>query len=223
MSKNKDAKRKAKKKAMKAMPARLEQARAYHIAEAITDICKPWEFKFVEEDRSSLDGYLELWRIGMIAWDSALDGLSDPEPVLDDDPALSDEERLFIYSVVSTLMYRKYKYYPNLRSEVRDVRSVMVNGKPRLKVLLGEARDPVEIPFSVNSPDFRPTPREIVDIASKNGQTKASLAETIDETEDNLSAWEEGKYELDREKEVFLRMLVDPLFAESEKEKERKE
>ena len=35
MSKNREAKRKAKKKALKAMPAKLEQARAEHVAEAI--------------------------------------------------------------------------------------------------------------------------------------------------------------------------------------------
>jgi len=49
MSKNKDAKRKAKQKAKLAQAAQQEQARIEHIANAVMEICSPLEPDYIDD------------------------------------------------------------------------------------------------------------------------------------------------------------------------------
>ena len=61
MSKNKDAKRKAKIKAQKAQAFQQAQARNDRVAEAIMDICSPLEEQYIDPEKTpDVTGYLVL-------------------------------------------------------------------------------------------------------------------------------------------------------------------
>ena len=207
MSKNREAKRKAKKKAAKLMPAKLEQARAEHVAEAIMDICRPWEILFRKEpDR--LKAFHILWFLGVIAWNSAVHGALEPEDDFEEDPLTRDEKDF--YSVVAnTLIVRKYRLYPNLSAEVCNFSVPMVSGKPRLKVELGFAIPLEKIPISPEKLNCRSTPKELVEAEIRHGGSPATLARFIDKPEEAILAWKEGKIQLDKDEEELLHMAFE--------------
>ena len=78
MSKNKEAKRKAKIKAQKAQSVQQAQARNERIADAIMDICSPLAEQYIDPEKTpDVNGWLVLWRIGGIAWNLTLTGRRD--------------------------------------------------------------------------------------------------------------------------------------------------
>ena len=202
MSKNREAKRKAKKKAMKAMPARLERARAEHVADAIMDICRPWEvvFRRVSDLYSAMN---ILWHLGVVAWNSAVNGLLVPEDDFEEVSVIEDQKD-FCFMAASSLIVRKYRMYPNLSVEVCDFSVPMVSGKPCLKVVLGDSVPLDEIPVSPDILNFRSTPKELVEKEIKDGGSLDDFARLIDEPEETILAWQEGRIQLDKDKEELL-------------------
>ena len=206
MSKNKEAKRKAKKKALKTMSAKIEQARAAHVAEAIMDICRPWEVMFRRE-KDLLNAFYILWSLGVEAWNCAVNGWLEPE--FDEDDSLSEEEKDFNYVVACTLILQKFRMYPNLSVEVSDFSVKMVSGKPRLKVELGISIPLDEIPIPPEKLNFRATPQQIFEEELRKGGSAATLASFVNEPEETILAWLEGKVQLEKDKEELLHLSVE--------------
>ncbi len=211
---NREVKRRAKLKALRTASAKLEQARADHIADAIMDMCAPLEYRLVNDIFGlDFDGRMHLWEMGMAAWNYAVRGLPAPEEMLDDEyVSTADEYQQGESLIVFTLMFRKYRNYPNLCTEVSGIRYSTVSGKPRLKVVLGDVLEPVEIPFAIRKREIRPTPKEIMAMMYKGGKTRKDAASMMDETEENVAAWEEGKMDLDEKKVDYFYAFLEPDF-----------
>ncbi len=211
---DREAKRRAKLKAQKAASAKLEQARVDHIADAIMDICAPLEYRLVNDKfRLDFNGRMNLWRMGMTAWNYAVRGLPVPEEILDDESeSTADEYQKGENLVVFTLMFRKYRNYPNLCTEVLDIRYSSISGKPRLRVVLGDVLEPVEIPFAIRKREIRPSPKEIMAMMYEGGKTRKEAASMMDETEENVAAWEDGTMEMEKKKVDYLYAFLEPNF-----------
>lgn len=139
MSKNKDAKRKAKQKAKLAQAAQQEQARIEHIANAVMEICSPLEPDYIDDSQTiDVKGRLILWRLGMIAWNLALVGHKDIPLANLDKMSLDEEHREIVAKAVARLIRRKYELYPNIRFSIENIACPIIAGKPRLKVSIGQ-------------------------------------------------------------------------------------
>ena len=82
MSKNNQSKRKAKRTASRAKSARMAQNHAEYVAEALMDVCEPFEAEFfksldLEGKIISPNDLYELWHMGAIAWNMAINGYND--------------------------------------------------------------------------------------------------------------------------------------------------
>ena len=147
MSKNKDAKRKAKKLAQKVQAIQQAQARNDRVAEAIMDICSPLEEQYIDPERTpDVTGYLVLWRMGRIAWNLTLRGRRDVSQTELDATDLDADNKELLAENISKLIRRKYEMYPQIRIKVEKISVVLVWGKPRLKVTLGDTYK--EIPMN---------------------------------------------------------------------------
>ncbi len=193
MSKNKDAKRKAKLKAQKAQAIQLVQARSEHIANAVMEICSPLEPDYIDDNLTpDIKGRLILWRLGMIAWNLALVGHKDI-PLADlDKMNLDEEHREMVAKTVAQLIRRKYDLYPNIRFSIENIACPFVAGKPRLKVSVGQQYHDFEIPsYDDDSKMF--TPEDILAIRKNAGLSQVKFASALGVSVKKVSAWEHGK------------------------------
>ena len=194
MSKNRDAKRKAKQKAKLAQAAQQEQARIEHIANAVMEICSPLEPEYIDDSQAiDVKGRLILWRLGMIAWNLALVGHKDI-PLGDlDKMNLDEEHRQIVAKAVAQLIRRKYELYPNIRFSVANIACPFVAGKPRLKVSLGETYKEIPIPKYEDEKPQPLTSEAILDIRKKAGLSQVKFAAALGVSVKKVSAWEHGK------------------------------
>jgi hypothetical protein len=193
MSKNKDAKRKAKIKAQKAQAAQLAQARNDRVAEAIMDICSPLEGQYIDPEKTpDVTGYLVLWRIGRIAWNLTLRGRRDVSQTELDATDLDADNKELLAENISKLIRRKYEMYPQIRIKVEKISVVLDWGKPRLKVTLGDTYKEIPIPKYDDEP--KPlTPDDIFAIRKKAGLSQVKFAAALGVSVKKVSAWEHGK------------------------------
>lgn len=193
MSKNKDAKRKAKIKAQKAQAVQQAQARNDRVAEAIMDICSPLEEQYIDPEKTpDVTGYLVLWRIGRIAWNLTLRGRRDVSQTELDATDLDADNKELLAENISKLIRRKYEMYPQIRIKVEKISIVLDWGKPRLKVTLGETYKEIPIPKYDDEP--KPlTPEDILAIRKKAGLSQVKFAAALGVSVKKVSAWEHGK------------------------------
>ena len=193
MSKNKDAKRKAKQKAKLAQAAQQEQARIEHIANAVMEICSPLEPDYIDDSQTTdIKGRLILWRLGMIAWNLALVGHKDI-PLGDlDKMSLDEEHREIVAKAVARLIRRKYELYPNIRFSIENIACPIIAGKPRLKVSIGQQYHDFGIPSYDDEP--KPiAPDDIRAIRKSLGLSQVMFAMALGVSVKKVSAWEHGK------------------------------
>ena len=194
MSKNKDAKRKAKKLAQKAQAVQQAQARNERVAEAIMDICSPLAEQYVDPEKTpDVTGWLVLWRIGRIAWNLTLTGRRDISQTDLDKTDLDADNKEILAENISLLIRRKYELYPQIRIKVEKISVVLDWGKPKLKVSLGETYKEIPIPKYEDEKPQQLTPEAILEIRKKTGLSQVKFAEALGVSVKKVSAWEHGK------------------------------
>ena len=193
MSKNKDAKRKAKIKAQKAQAIQQAQARNDRVAEAVMDICSVLEEQYIDPEKTpDVNGWLVLWRVGGIAWNLSLTGRRDISQADLDKTVLDADNKEILAENISKLIRRKYELYPQIRIKVEKTSVVLDWGKPRLKVTLGETYKEIPIPKYDDEP--KPlTPEDILAIRKKAGLSQVKFAAALGVSVKKVSAWEHGK------------------------------
>ena len=194
MSKNKEAKRKAKIKAQKAQSVQQAQARNERIADAIMDICSPLAEQYIDPEKTpDVNGWLVLWRIGGIAWNLTLTGRRDISQADLDKTGLDADNKEILAENVSKLIRRKYEMYPQIRIKVEKTTVVLDRGKPKLKVSLGETYKEIPIPKYEDEKPQPLTPESILEIRKKAGLSQVKFAATLGVSVKKVSAWEHGK------------------------------
>jgi len=193
MSKNKDAKRKAKIKAQKAQAVQQAQARNERVADAIMDICSPLAEQYIDPEKTpDVTGWLVLWRIGRIAWNLTLTGRRDISQTDLDKTDLDADNKEILAENISLLIRRKYEMYPQIRIKVEKISIVLDWGKPRLKVSLGDTYKEIPIPKYDDEP--KPlTPEDILAIRKKAGLSQVKFAAALGVSVKKVSAWEHDK------------------------------
>ena len=210
MSKNRDAKRKAKQKAKLMQSIQQEQARIEHIANAVMEICSPLESDYIDDSQTiDVKGRLILWRLGMIAWNLALVGHKDI-PLGDlDKMGLDEEHRQIVAKAVAQLIRRKYELYPNIRFSVANIACSIVAGKPHLKVSIGQQYHDFGIPSYEDEKPQPLTSEAILDIRKKAGLSQVKFAVALGVSVKKVSAWEHGKAVPDEIETEKIRGMMD--------------
>ena len=194
MSKNRDAKRKAKKLAQKAQAVQQAQARNERVADAIMDICSPLAEQYIDPEKTpDVTGYLVLWRIGRIAWNLTLTGRRDISQTDLDKTDLDADNKEILAENISLLIRRKYELYPQIRIKVEKISVVLDWGKPKLKVSLGETYKEIPIPKYEDEKPQPLTPEAILEIRKKTGLSQVKFAAALGVSVKKVSAWEHGK------------------------------
>ena len=194
MSKNKDAKRKAKIKAQKAQAVQQAQAQNEHVADAIMDICSPLAEQYIDPEKTpDVTGWLVLWRIGRIAWNLTLTGRRDISQADLDKTDLDADNKEILAENISLLIRRKYELYPQIRIKVEKISVVLDWGKPKLKVSLGETYKEIPIPKYEDEKPQPLTPEAILGIRKKTGLPQVKFAAALGVSVKKVSAWEHGK------------------------------
>jgi len=194
MSKNKDAKRKAKIKAQKAQAVQQAQARNERVADAIMDICSPLAEQYIDPEKTpDVTGYLVLWRIGRIAWNLTLTGRRDISQTDLDKTDLDADNKEILAENISLLIRRKYEIYPQIRIKVEKISVVLDWGKPKLKVSLGETYKEIPIPKYEDEKPQPLMPEAILEIRKKTGLSQVKFAAALGVSVKKVSAWEHGK------------------------------
>ena len=194
MSKNKEAKRKAKIKAQKAQAVQKAQARNERVADAIMDICSPLAEQYIDPEKTpDVTGWLVLWRIGRIAWNLTLTGRRDISQTDLDKTDLDADNKEILAENISLLIRRKYELYPQIRIKVEKISVVLDWGKPKLKVSLGETYKEIPIPKYEDEKPQPLTSEAILDIRKKAGLSQVKFAVALGVSVKKVSAWEHGK------------------------------
>ena len=194
MSKNKEAKRKAKLKAQKAQAIQQAQARNERVADAIMDICSPLAEQYIDPEKTpDINGWLVLWRIGGIAWNLTLTGRRDISQADLDKTGLDADNKEILAENISKLIRRKYELYPQIRIKVEKTNVVLDWGKPKLKVSLGETYKEIPIPKYEDEKPRPLTPEAILAIRKSTGLSQVKFAATLGVSVKKVSAWEHGK------------------------------
>lgn len=194
MSKNKDAKRKAKKLAQKAQAVQQAQARNERVADAIMDICSPLAEQYIDPEKTpDVNGWLVLWRVGGIAWNLTLTGRRDISQADLDKTGLDADNKEILAENISKLIRRKYELYPQIRIKVEKTSVVLDLGKPKLKVSLGETYKEIPIPKYEDEKPQPLTAEALLDIRKKAGLSQAKFAAALGVSVKKVSAWEHGK------------------------------
>ena len=194
MSKNKDAKRKAKKLAQKAQAVQQAQARNERVADAIMDICSPLAEQYIDPEKTpDVNGWLVLWRVGGIAWNLTLTGRRDISQADLDKTGLDADNKEILAENISKLIRRKYELYPQIRIKVEKTSVVLDLGKPKLKVSLGETYKEIPIPKYEDEKPQPLTAEALLDIRKKAGLSQVKFAAALGVSVKKVSAWEHGK------------------------------
>ena len=194
MSKNKDAKRKAKIKAQKVQAVQQAQARNERVADAIMDICSPLAEQYIDPEKTpDVTGWLVLWRIGRIAWNLTLTGRRDISQTDLDKTDLDADNKEILAENISLLIRRKYELYPQIRIKVEKISVVLDWGKPKLKVSLGETYKEIPIPKYEDEKPQPLTAEAILDIRKKAELSQVKFAAALGVSVKKVSAWEHGK------------------------------
>ena len=194
MSKNRDAKRKAKIKAQKVQAIQQSQARNERVADAIMDICSPLAEQYIDPEKTpDVTGYLVLWRIGRIAWNLTLTGRRDISQTDLDKTDLDADNKEILAENISLLIRRKYELYPQIRIKVEKISVVLDWGKPKLKVSLGETYKEIPIPKYEDEKPQPLTAEAILEIRKKAGLSQVKFAAALGVSVKKVSAWEHGK------------------------------
>lgn len=190
---DKAAKRKAK---LKARKFHAEQHRLHlsgRIADALIDLCADVLPEYVDDSKGpDLVGRNILWRMGMVAWNIAVTGRKEIDDSSVDEMRVDAESKKMVRDEINGLVRKKYEKYPELRTAIKDVSTLLVVGQAKLKVSLGDTFPAMPIPdFSDRAAPL--TPEQILTKRKGLKLSQVKFAAELGVSVKKLSAWEHGK------------------------------
>lgn len=190
---DKAAKRKAK---LKARKFHAEQHRLHlsgRIADALIDLCADVLPEYVDDSKGpDLVGRNILWRMGMVAWNIAVTGRKEIDDSSVDEMRVDAESKKMVRDEINGLVRKKYEKYPELRTAIKDVSTLLVVGQAKLKVSLGDTFPAMPIPdFSDRAAPL--TPEQILTKRKGLKLSQIKFAAALGVSVRKVSAWEHGK------------------------------
>lgn len=190
---DKAAKRKAK---LKARKFHAEQHRLHlsgRIADALMDLCADVLPEYVDDSKGpDLVGRNIIWRLGMVAWNIAVTGRKEIDDSSVDEMRVDAESKKIVRDEINGLVRRKYEKFPELRTAITDVSTLLVAGQARLKVSLGDTFPAMPIPDFNDKPEPL-TPEQILTKRRGVGLSQVRFAAALGVSVKKVSAWERGK------------------------------
>ena len=190
---DKAAKRKTK---LKARKFHAEQHRLHlsgRIADALMDLCADVLPESVDDSKGpDLVGRNILWRMGMVAWNIAVTGRKEIDDSSVNTMNLDEASRKMVRDEVNGLVRRRYKKFPELRTAITDVSTVLVSGQPRLKVSLRDTFPAMPISDFNDKPEPL-TPDQILTKRKGLKLSQVKFAAALGVSVKKVSAWEHGK------------------------------
>ena len=151
---DKAARRKAKLKARKAHAELNRLHLAGRVAGALMDLCADVLPEYVDDSMGiDLVGRNILWRMGMVAWNIAVTGRKEIDDSSVDEMRVDAESKKMVRDEINGLVRRKYEKFPELRTAIKDVSTLLVAGQARLKVSLGDTFPAMPIPDFNDKPE----------------------------------------------------------------------
>lgn len=204
---DKAAKPKAK---LKAREFHVEQHRLHLrgcIADALMDLCADILPEYVDDSKGiDLAGRNILWWMGMVAWNIAITGRKEIGDSLVDEMWVDAESKKMIRDEINGLVRRKYEKFPELRTAITDVSTLLFAGQARLKVSLGDTFP------SMPTPDFNDKPEPLTPdhiLTKRKGlglsQVKFAVARGV--SVKTVSVWERGKATPTPEEQAKIDMI----------------
>ena len=190
---DKAARRKAK---LKARKAHAEQHRLHlsgRIADALMDLCADVLPEYIDDSKGpDLVGRNILWRMGMVAWNIAVTGRKEIDDSSVDEMRVDAESKKMVRDEINGLVRKKYEKYPELRTAIKDVSTLLVVGQARLKVSLGDTFPAMPIPdFGDRTAPL--TPEQILTKRKGLKLSQVKFAAALGVSVKKVSAWEHGK------------------------------
>ncbi len=190
---DKAARRKAKLKARKAHAELHRLHLAGRIAGALMDLCADVLPEYVDDSKGpDLVGRNILWRLGMVAWNIAVTGRKEIDDSSVDEMRVDAESKKMVRDEINGLVRRKYEKFPELRTAITDVSTLLVAGQARLKVSLGDTFPAMPIPDFNDKPEPL-TPDQILTKRKGLGLSQVKFAAALGVSVKKVSAWERGK------------------------------
>ena len=190
---DKAAKRKAKLKARKIHAEQHRLHLAGRVAGALMDLCADVLPEYVDDSKGpDLVGRNILWRMGMVAWNIAVTGRKEIDDSSVDEMRVDAESKKMVRDEINGLVRRKYEKFPELRTAIKDVSTLLVAGQARLKVSLGDTFPAMPIPDFNDKPEPL-TPDQILTKRKGLGLSQVKFAAALGVSVKKVSAWEHGK------------------------------
>ena len=127
---DKTAKRKAKQKARKFHAEQHCLHLSERIADALMDLCADALSEYVDDSKEpNLVGRNILWRMGMVAWNIAVTGRKGIDDSSVDEKRADAESKKVIRDEINGLVRKKYEKFPELRTAITDVSTLLVAGQ----------------------------------------------------------------------------------------------
>ena len=190
---DKAAKRKAK---LKARKFHAEQHRLHlsgRIADALMDLCADVLPEYIDDSKGvDLVGRNIIWRLGMVAWNIAITGRKEIDDSSVDEMRVDAESQKMVRDEINGLVRRKYEKFPELRTAITDVSTLLVAGQARLKVSLGDTFPAMPIPDFSDKPEPL-TPDQVLKKRKGLGLSQVKFAAALGVSVKKVSAWEHGK------------------------------
>ena len=190
---DKAARRKAKLKARKAHAELNRLHLAGRVAGALMDLCADVLPEYVDDSMGiDLVGRNILWQMGMVAWNIAVTGRKEIDDSSVDEMRVDAESKKMVRDEINGLVRRKYEKFPELRTAIKDVSTLLVAGQARLKVSLGDTFPAMPIPDFNDKPEPL-TPDQILTKRKGLGLSQVKFAAALGVSVKKVSAWEHGK------------------------------
>lgn len=190
---DKAARRKAKLKTRKAHAELNRLHLAGRVAGALMDLCADVLPEYVDDSMGiDLVGRNILWRMGMVAWNIAVTGRKEIDDSSVDEMRVDAESKKMVRDEINGLVRRKYEKFPELRTAIKDVSTLLVAGQARLKVSLGDTFPAMPIPDFNDKPEPL-TPDQILTKRKGLGLSQVKFAAVLGVSVKKVSAWEHGK------------------------------
>ena len=203
---DKAARRKAKLKAKRVHAEKLRHQQHARIAAALMDLCADVLPEYVDDSKGpDLVGRNIIWRMGMVAWNLAVTGRKEIDDSSVDEMRVDAESKKIVRDEINGLVRRKYEKFPELRTAITDVSTVLVAGQARLKVSLGDTFPAMPIPDFDDKPEPL-TPDQILAKRKGLGLSQVKFAAALGVSVKKVSAWEHGK---DTPTEVEMEKIKD--------------
>ena len=202
------AKRKAKLKARKFYAEQHRLHLSGRIADALMDLCADVLPEYIDDSKGiDLVGRNILWRMGMVAWNIAVTGRKEIDDSSVDEMRVDAESKKMVRDEINGLVRRKYEKFPELRTAIKDVSTLLIAGQARLKVSLGDTFPAMPIP-AFNDRTVPLTPEQILTKRKGLKLSQVKFAAALGVPVKKVAAWEHGKAVPDEAETMKIRNMV---------------